>query len=50
MKIPSLGRGEALAEPAEVLREARPGQPRIVLLEGPAGVGETALWGASSRP
>ncbi|MEN8653348.1 ATP-binding protein [Streptomyces sp. 21So2-11] len=45
MKVPFLGREGELAELAEVLRAARAGRPQIVLLEGPAGVGKTALLG-----
>ncbi|HET6861219.1 MAG TPA: AAA family ATPase, partial [Streptomyces sp.] len=43
MKVPFVGREGALAELAEALRAARAGRPQVVLVEGPAGIGKTAL-------
>ena len=40
---PLVGREAELAALRAVLGEVRAGQPRLILLEGPAGIGKTAL-------
>ncbi|MGE4178152.1 MAG: AAA family ATPase, partial [Thermoleophilia bacterium] len=40
---PFVGRGEELAALATALRAVRRGQPQVILVSGPAGVGKTAL-------
>ncbi|GGX54248.1 LuxR family transcriptional regulator [Streptomyces minutiscleroticus] len=43
MDVPFVGRGDCLALLAQAREGARDGRPRRVLVEGPAGIGKTAL-------
>ncbi|MFD9634898.1 ATP-binding protein [Streptomyces violascens] len=43
MDVPFVGRGELLALLGQALDRARTGVPQRVLIEGPAGIGKTAL-------